>query len=459
MSPTQATLNRMWVVIASFVVFTGGLGYGLYMLWHNAPSLLARANAAIVEVPPLRGTIEAADGTPVAQSTSEEIRLHPLGVSMSQVVGFGERSNGRGLEGLEQNLQLTLAEGKRVRLTLDPVYQSLAEQALWRGMEGAKAEWGSVVVMEAKTGRLLAVANGPKFDPSAPRKDPLYDSSWRNHAFAMPIEPGSTMKALTAAVIIEKGAATLDSRVEAPMYRRIGGWVINDVVQHPSTLTLAEVLKYSSNVGISRLAERLPKTTLYNFMQQLQFSNKNLIPGIDVAGVPVRTPDKWGKLEAANATFGQGFLITPLHLTAAFNALANDGVYRSPVLLEGQTSKTQRVFKAQTARDVRLALTQGVAEKAKLPGYTLGGKTGTAQVVVKGRYSSEVYTALFAGFIPSDQPRVTVTVTLYHPKGSSIHGALVSAPIFREIAAGLFAYWGIPPKLDKPEAKGKLDSR
>ena len=453
---TQATLNRMWVVIVGFAAFTGGLGYGLYTLWQNAPGLLARANA-VVKAPPLRGAIEAADGTPVALSTSEETRIHPLGPSMSQVVGFGERANGRGLAGLEENLQLTLAQSKNVRLTLDPAYQSLAEQALWRGMETAKAEWGSVVVMETKSGRLLAVANGPKFDPSAPRKNPKYDVSWRNHAFSMPVEPGSTMKALTAAVIIERGAANLASRVDAPMYRRVGGWVINDVVQHPKILTLAEVLRYSSNVGISRLAERLPKSALYNYMQQLQFSNKNLIPGVAVAAVPVRSLNKWGPLESANATFGQGFLITPLHLTAAFNALANDGVYQMPVLIEGQVSKNYRVFKPETTQAVRLALTKGLVKSAEIKGYSLAGKTGTAQVVVNGRYSNETYTALFAGFIPADKPRVTVTVTLFNPKGSRINGSQVSAPIYREIAAGLFAYWGTPPnlaQLDKAQLKG-----
>jgi len=456
---TQVTLSRTWVVVAGFMIFTVGLGYGLFALWQNAPRLLARANAAIVEVPPLRGAIEAADGTPIAMSTSEEVRIHPLGPSMAQVIGFGERSNGKGLSGLERDLQLTLSNSKNVRLTLDPVYQSLAEQALWRGLEAARADWGSVVLMEAKTGRLLAVANGPKFDPSAPRGDPSKDISWRNHAFLTPIEPGSTMKALTAATLIEEKAATLSSKVYAPMRRIVGGRQISDVVQHPETLTLAEVLRYSSNVGISRLAERLPKSTLYNYMQRLGFLNAKPIPSIETGKTTVRTPDKWGPVEAANAAFGQGFLITPLHLAAAFNTLANNGVYRSPILLEGQVSKAYPVFRPQTAQDIRSALTQGAVPSARIPGYALGGKTGTAQVVINGRYSRDVFTALFAGFIPSDTPRVTAVVTLYNPKGSRINGSQISAPIYREIAAGLLAYWGVVPQLDNAQAKGKLENR
>lgn len=450
----QSAANRIWVVIFSMVVFLGGLGYGLFVLWHNAPDLLRRG-AAVVEIPPLRGTIEAADGTPIALSTSDEPRVHPLGLSMTQLIGFGERASGKGLSGLERDLEETLGRGTGIRLTLDPTIQAITEQALWRGLTSTQAEWGSVVVMEAKTGRLLAVANGPAFDPSAKRGDPEKDLSWRNHAFAYPVEPGSTMKALTAAVLLEENAAKLDSTVYAPMYRKVQGWTINDVVEHKDTLTLAQVLQYSSNVGISRLAERLPYDILYQYFGKLHFTDAQPLAGIRVAAPTVRPLKDWHQIEYVNATFGQGFLITPLHLVAAYNALANDGLYQEPILVDGQVSQGKQIFRPQVAKDVRYALTSGlekIAKRAELPGYTLGGKTGTAQVVVNRRYSSEVFTALFAGFIPSDQPKVTVVVTLYHPKGGglNIHGSMVAAPIYREIAAGLFAKWGVPPK---PETK------
>ncbi|MCS7068240.1 MAG: penicillin-binding protein 2 [Meiothermus sp.] len=463
----QAALSRGWVVVLAFFAFLLGLGYGFYVLWHNAPSLPLRPASALVEGPPLRGSLEAADGTPLVFSTPEETRLYPLGLSATQLIGFGERSSGKGLSGLELDLEKLLSEGHSLRLTIDPQTQAIAEQALWRGLEAAQADWGTVVVMESKTGRLLAVANGPAFDPTAPRRSSQQDPSWRNHAFAYALEPGSTIKPLTAAVLLEENMARLDTRVYAPMSRRIAGWTINDVVKHPETLTLSEVLKFSSNVGITTLAERIPRETLYSFFKKMHFMDKELLPplsyqpriAVQVAAPQVRPVHRWGPAEYANATFGQGFLITPLHLAAAYNILAGDGVYRQPILFEGNTSQSAAVFRPQVARDIRKALTEGIAEKARLPGYVLGGKTGTAQVVVNGRYSQSVYAALFAGFIPANAPRVTVVVTLFHPKGERIHGSQVAAPIYREIAARLLALWGVPPQLDNSSSKGKLVKR
>lgn len=459
----QSAANRIWVVVITVIVFLGGLGYGLFVLWHNAPDLLRRS-ATTVEIPPLRGSLEAADGTPIALSTSDDPRVHPLGLSMTQLIGFGERANGKGLSGLERDLETSLAAGQNIRLTIDPVVQAITEQALWRGLASTQAEWGSVIVMESKTGRLLAVANGPAFDPSAKRGDPEKDLTWRNHAFAYRVEPGSTMKALTAAVLLEENAAKPDSTVYAPMFRKVQGWTINDVVKHPETLTLAQVLHYSSNVGISRMAERLPYDILYKYFGKLHFTDPNPLKNISVMAPNVRPLKDWKQIVYVNATFGQGFLITPLHLTAAYNALANDGVYQEPILVDGQTSQSQPIFRPQVAKDIRTALTNGIdliAKRAELTGYTLGGKTGTAQVVLNGRYSSEVFTALFAGFIPSDKPKVTVVVTLYHPKGGglNIHGSMVAAPIYREIAAGLFAKWGVVPRFPPdPKPTGQKPS-
>lgn len=461
---TQATLSRTWVVSLASLVFAGGLGYGLYTLYHNAPGLIARANS--IPTPPTpRGTLEAADGTPIATSTGDAVRLHPLGFSMSQVIGFGERANGKGLSGLERDLETTLAGGGTVRLTLDPAVQAIAEQALWKGLQTSGSDWGTALVMESKTGKLLAVANGPAFNPTAPRGNPQTDLAWRNHAFAVPIEPGSTMKTLTAAMLLQENAATLDSRVDAPMWRKVGGWTINDVIHHPTTLTLREVLEYSSNVGISRLAERLPPDFLYSYMKKLHFADGRPMPAVTVAEPKLRPLSKWGGIEYANATFGQGFLITPLHLTAAYNALANDGVYLPPTLLQDQTVHGERVFRPEVAQTIRKALgdsAEKIARNAFLPGYYVGGKTGTAQVVVDGRYSGTVFSALYAGFIPADAPKVTVVVVFYHPKGERIHGAYISAPVFHDIAAGLFALWGVPPDLGKLEShnkKGKLANR
>nr|WP_245958872.1 penicillin-binding protein 2 [Meiothermus luteus] len=457
----SAALSRGWAVLMAFLVFALSLGYGFYLLWHNAPGLSLQP-AASSPTPPLRGRLEAADGTPLALSTPEESRLYPLGLSATQLLGFGERASGRGLAGLELDLEPLLSQGQGLRLTIQPQIQAIAEKALWRGAQSAHADWGTALVMEAQTGRLLAVANAPPFDPTAPRKSAQEDLSWRNHAFTQALEPGSTIKSLTAAVLLEEGVARLGTRVYAPMSRRVAGWTINDVVKHPETLTLAEVLRYSSNVGITILAERLPKATLYRYLERLHLMDKALLPPphpgvvVQVASPLVRPLARWGPAEYANATFGQGFLITPLHLAAAYNTLAAEGTYRQPLLFEGTSGKSAQVFRPEVAQDIRRALAQGMTENARLAGYTLAGKTGTAQVVVDGRYSNEVYTALFAGFVPAEKPRVTVVVVIFHPRGGRIHGSQVAAPIYREIAAGLLALWGIPPQLAPPSPGGNL---
>ncbi|MER3462632.1 MAG: dihydropteridine reductase, partial [Armatimonadota bacterium] len=152
---TQATLSRTWVVSLASLVFAGGLGYGLYTLYLNAPGLIARSNNAPTPLP-VRGTVQAADGTPIATSTGDQVRIHPLGLSMSQVIGFGERANGKGLSGLERDLEPTLAGGGTVRLTLDPTVQAIAETALWKGLQTSGSDWGTALVMETKNGKLLA---------------------------------------------------------------------------------------------------------------------------------------------------------------------------------------------------------------------------------------------------------------------------------------------------------------
>ncbi|MEZ0348191.1 MAG: penicillin-binding protein 2 [Thermus sp.] len=433
----MTAVSRVPLVFAGLVLWFLLFALGVYALLTRPP----RLNPPPPPPSPPRGALYAQDGTPLAL-TLQAGRHYPLGESASQLLGFGERSTGRGLEGLERDLNAALAQGRSFTLTLDPWIQAMAEKALWQGLAKSQGSFATALVLD-RDGRILAVANGPAFDPLAPRKDPEKDLSWRNHAFLVALEPGSTMKALTAAILLEEGQARLNTRVEAPMYRVVDGWTIRDVVPHPPVLTLAEVLKYSSNVGISRLAEALPKEVFHQYLKKLHLTDAELLPGVRVASPVVKPPEAWSRAAYANHTFGQGFLITPLHLAAAFNALV-DGVYRPPILFAGSLRQGERVFSEATAEAVRQALVEGLAPRAHLPGYRLAGKTGTAQVVVNGRYSQEVFTAWFAGFVPGDKPLYTVVVAVHHPKGE-VHGSQVAAPIFREIAARLLAYRGLPP--------------
>ncbi|TBH21600.1 peptidoglycan D,D-transpeptidase FtsI family protein [Thermus thermamylovorans] len=432
-----AGASRVPLVLLGFALWTVLFALGVHALVAHPPRLPPPPPPPA----PPRGAFYAQDGTPLAVSLRGG-RHYPLGKSMSQLLGFGERATGRGLEGLERDLNAALSEGRSFTLTLDPWVQAMAERALWAGLARSRGAFASLVVLDPE-GRLVAVANGPPFDPLAPRGDPEKDIAWRNHAFLVPLEPGSTVKALTAAMLLEEGLATLATRVEAPPFRVVEGWTIRDPLPHPPVLTLTEVLGHSSNVGISLLAERLPKEAFYGYLERLGLTAGSPLPGVRVAPAVVRPPREWSRAAYANHTFGQGFLVTPLHLAAAFAALA-DGVYRPPRLLADQEAREVRVFSQATAAAVRRALEETLAPRARLPGYPLAGKTGTAQVVVEGRYSREVFTAWFAGFVPGDRPLYTVAVAVHHPKGE-VYGSLVAAPIFREVAAGLLAYRGVPP--------------
>lgn len=443
---SQAALNRVWVVMVGVLLYALLLGYGVYGLLQVAPRFSNPMQAP--PEPVVRGSFYAADGTPLAFTDPNGQRQFPLGPLAGQLLGFNIVSNGpdngNGLEGLEGSLDARLDLGENLTLTVNPTIQAIAERALWQSLESAKAEWGSVIVMESHSGKLLAVANGPTFDPSntASRQG----VRWRNHAFTVAIEPGSTIKALTAAALLNEGLASLGSYVKAPMSRQIDRWTISDPIKHPPDLTLKQVLEYSSNVGISLLAERMAEKTFYKYLLELGLNQSKLMPGVWVARPQVRRLERWGPVEYANATYGQGFLVTPLHLTAAMNALANQGRYVAPQIVEDQPPAVSKpVFQPEVAQQILRALAQNNVSEASIAGYDLGGKTGTAQVVIRQRYSKEVYTALFAGYIPAQNPKVTVVVAIYHPKGK-IHGSQVAAPVYRQIAERLLAYWGIPPK-------------
>ncbi len=456
-----ASVQRVWVLTVLLAAWLALLAMGLASILRTTPLPSASwpEPARPQPVVPPRGAIYAADGTPLALSLQNGERTYPMGALAGQVVGYvkGKRDpeSGHintagepeaGQAGVERAMEGRLGRAGDVYLTLDPALQTFAEEALWEGVATAEAEWGTAIVMETQTGKLLAVANAPAFDPGAPRGTPERDPRLTNYAFERLIEPGSTMKALTAAALLDVGAARLDDAVAAPMRRRIADRTIRDVVRHPERLTLAEVLAYSSNVGMSTFAERIEARTLARYHERLHLYDGDLLPGFRVWAPLYRPSDQIGKVELANLSFGQGLSITPLHLAAAFNALANDGVYVPPALVEPvRPPKGERVFKPEVARALRRVLSEFNAPRARLRGYRLGGKTGTAQISTgRGYQASETYAALYAGFVPAQHPRVTVLVVLYNPR-TSIFGSKVAAPIFREIAARALAYWGVPP--------------
>ncbi|WP_457631324.1 peptidoglycan D,D-transpeptidase FtsI family protein [Oceanithermus sp.] len=458
---SSVSIQRFWALLLMLFLWTALLAAGAgailtQSLPRSLPLLPQPARPAPI-VPP-RGAIYTADGEPLAFSLQNGERVYPLGFTAGQLVGYvkGKRdANGyintlgesdAGQAGVEKAMEGRLARGEDVYLTINSKLQSFAEEALLRGVAESGAEWGTLIVMDSASGRVLALANAPAFDPGSPRGAPGEDPRLVNYAFQRLIEPGSTLKALTAAILIEQGAARMDDVVEAPMRKRIGTDYIGDAVQHPDRLSLEEVLAYSSNVGMSNFVSRIAPRTLYDYHQRLHLYDGRLLPGYGLWKPQYFKPEQIGEFEEATLSFGQGLSVTPMHLAAAFNTLSNDGVYVPPALTESSVSgRGERVFSAATAATVRQVLIRHNASRARLRGYPLGGKTGTAQINTGGGYkASDVYAALYAGFIPAGDSRATVLVVLYNPQTSS-YGSIVAAPVFRDFAAHALAYWGVTP--------------
>ncbi len=439
-------ISKGWVVGTFTLVWLAIFAYGAWMLVRFTPRLWPDPGLGY-QLPVPRGRLLARDGTPLALSPKPGARVYPLGALAGQLIGYTERfpkGYGRGLAGLEARYDAVLARGEDVRLTLDPKIQALAETALLKGVEAARARWGSLVVLSPE-GEVLASANVPRLDPASRRGAPGKDPRLTNYAWRYLIEPGSTVKPLVAAWLLERGLVRPDEVLEVPYHVQVGDRWVRDWRWHPvERWTLADILAHSSNVGMALLSERVKKRELHAFLTRLGFDQR-VHP---LAERPLLPPLKrWGPVEKANATFGQGFALPPVQLAAAMNALVT-GVYHAPKLVLGQKGRETRIFSEASVRWIRSTLTRHLSPRARVPGYALAGKTGTAQIPTRGGYDPERVVALFAGFIPADRPRATAVVVLYDPQVplADRYGSKLAAPVFAELAKGLLSYWGLLPE-------------
>jgi cell division protein FtsI (penicillin-binding protein 3) len=377
----------------------------------------------------------------------------------SRVLEMALDAHGRGM--LTTGIELTgVPVGARVELTIDAPLQTVVERELARGVAAAKALAGTAVVLDPWTGAVLAIANVPRFDPN--NIGASSPAVFRNRAITDMHEPGSTFKAVLAAAALDLGVASPGDKVycEAGRYH-VGRRVIRD--HHPRRwLTFAEVVQYSSNIGAAKVAESLGRDRLYSYVNAFGFGEKTDIdlPG-EVAG-RVLPAERWGPLELATVSFGQGVAVTSLQMARAFAAIANGGLLLRPyvmrrivapdgkVVAEQTRQVARRVVRPETAAQVRAMLRLvvegegGTGRLAQLPGVAVAGKTGTAQKVDPrtGTYSATARVASFVGFVPADEPRVVILVMIDEPR-TSPYGGVVAAPVFREVAAAVLARVGM----------------
>jgi cell division protein FtsI (penicillin-binding protein 3) len=415
-------------------------------------------------------------------------RVYPQGAVAAHVLGF-TGIDGQGLEGVERMLDADLrgqveamaverdawgrriaADGQwrplprvgaKVELTIDAPLQRVAETELQKAVDGFGAKAGSVVVLVPDTGEVLAMANVPRFDPNRFRE--ASPSQWRNRAITDCYEPGSTFKAVLAAEALERGVVSTEDRIFCENGRYpVGRRTIRDSHPH-GVLTFADVIAESSNIGAAKVAERLGRDDFGAALERFGFGRPT---GIDLPGEAsglVRPIEKWGRIHLVTTAFGQGIAVTPLQLARAFAAIANGGRLMRPYVVRRVVTQSGRVLEAgsphvdgrmispQTAATLTAILTRvvetGTGKQAQMEGFTVAGKTGTAQKVDPGtgRYSARDRIASFVGYVPAEDPALVILVVIDTPRKAT-YGGVVAAPVFRRIAEYGLARRGILPR-------------
>jgi cell division protein FtsI (penicillin-binding protein 3) len=353
--------------------------------------------------------------------------------------------------------------GSTIELTVDEYLQHIAERELHRGVLENAAQGGSAIVMNPHTGEILAMANEPTFNPNAYRD--FDDAERRNRAIQDLYEPGSTFKVVTASAAIEEKVLGVDTPIDTnPGRLTIGSRVItDDGGRNNGVLTFTKVIVKSSNIGAIKIGfrvgtERLSRFVgLYGFGRQVSPDFPAESPGI------VWRPEKWTETALASVSMGYQVAITPLQMVAAVSSVANGGVYVEPRVVRAMYHDGRRyqlapkVLRRTVSSDTAATLTtimeqvvtDGTAKRAQIPGYTIAGKTGTAQKLINSHYSHSDHYASFVGFLPSRAPELAIVVVIDSAKGpNGDHGGTVAAPIFRNIAESALQYLGIPPSIN-----------
>ncbi|MBD0317000.1 MAG: penicillin-binding protein 2 [Thermoleophilia bacterium] len=415
----------------------------------------------------------------------EERRTYPLGSVASEVVGYAGLDN-RGLSGLELALDPILRgsdggktvvrdpfghaldsvdeeeerDGRDVYLTIDQTLQRHVERVLSATRARWRAAATNAVVLEPRTGNVLAMASEPGFDanrfPNVPR------DRQRNRTVTDTYEPGSTFKVVTLSGVLETRLVKPWTKFTLPPSIEVADRVIHDAEERGTeVMTVAEIVSHSSNVGVVTLALMLGRTRLSEWIGRFGFGRETDIEYPGETGGIVPPPERWSGSSIGNIPIGHGIAVTPVQMAAAYAAIANGGVAVEPHLVERvdggvrRAVRKHRILSRLTAKELtgmlRGVVEDGSGTEARVPGYFVAGKTGTAAKPdpVYGGYSKTRYVGSFVGFVPANRPRVVILVTVDEPRGT-IWGGTVAAPAFREIARFALQYLQVPP--DDPAA-------
>jgi len=400
-------------------------------------------------------------------------RFYPAGDVTAHVVGFTD-INDVGQEGFElaQNAHLSgkagsrkvikdrqgrivedledvkvPQDGKDLVLSIDRRIQYLAFRELAEAVEKHKAKAGAVVVLDAKTGEVLAMVNLPTYNPNNPVN---IVGKTRNRVITDTFEPGSTLKPMTAAAAMEFGDFKPDTKIQtAPGYMTIGTATIHDAHPH-DVLTVSEVIQKSSNVGSAKMALSLKREAIWSTFNQFGFGSRANIGFPGEASGRLRPYKSWRPIEQATMSYGHGISLTLLQLARAYTVFANEGELKTISLLKlNEPSVGHQVFSAQVANDMKAmlelaVLPGGTALRAQVAGYRVGGKTGTAHKLGKAGYEKDKYVGSFVGMAPASNPRLIMAVMIDEPTNGEYYGGTVAAPVFSAVMADALRMLAVP---------------
>lgn len=404
-------------------------------------------------------------------------REYPEGESAAHVVGFTNVED-KGQEGMELAFENDLAgrpgsrrvlkdrlgrviegvgevvppmDGRDIQLSIDSKIQFFAYQKLKEQVLAHKAVGGTVVVMDARTGELLALANYPSYDPANRKK--LTGEQLRNRALTDVFEPGSTIKPITVAIALEAGVLKPETIVDTtPGRMTITGSTISDTKNH-GVLTVEGVVQKSSNVGTAKIAQQLSAQQMWETFSAVGFGQKPQLAFPGVASGRLRPYKSWRPIEQATMSYGYGLSASLLQMTRSYTVFSNDGrVIPASIVKLDKPPVGVPIFSIKTADAVRkmLALATGpggTGQRAQTEGYSVGGKSGTARKQVGKHYAVGKYRAWFTGMAPIEEPRVIVAVMIDEPSNGVYYGGAVAAPVFSTVVQQSLRLMGVPPDL------------
>ncbi|HWI37638.1 MAG TPA: penicillin-binding protein 2 [Burkholderiales bacterium] len=358
-------------------------------------------------------------------------------------------------------------DGKDVVLSIDSKIQSLAYSALKNAVEQHHAKAGSLIAIDVRTGEVLALANVPSFNPN--NRTRLTGAQLRNRVITDLFEPGSTLKPFTVALALESGKVTPQTVVDtAPGRMTMAHYTIRDV--HPAAaLTVTQIIQKSSNVGAAKLALALPRESMYGLFQRVGFGAAPSLGFPGAAAGRLRPYKTWKPVEQATMAYGHGISLSLIQLARAYSIFATDGELVPLTLVKSASPASgEKLISAETARAVRAMLETavqpgGTGPRARIMGWRVAGKTGTAHKQENGGYAADKYLASFVGLAPASAPRLVIAVAIDEPAGRDYYGGSVAAPVFAQVMQGALRLLGVPhdaplEPLDLPAADETRES-